>query len=150
MYSVNQTDTCLLNQLMFTMFHIYKNGNPLCHVRDIFFIDINDAEGMNPDNCCAECLHRYKNNLKMLRINSDLIFENTQKIRFQIENTEQIQIKTNDIENTESNTPCIPGGRGVCREPQIAAKAGRKKESNYNTFSMVGAKLCNSPIQSKA
>ncbi len=135
---------------MFTRFHIYRFGNPLCHVRDIFFIDYEDAEGMNPENCCADCLHRYKNNLKMLRINSDLIFENTQKIRFKIENTEQIQIKTNDNEITEPVTACIPGGRGVCREPQIETEISRKRESNYNTFSMVGAKLCNTPIQSEA
>lgn len=52
---------------MLSRFHIYQHGKALCHGEG-FYIQFEEALGMNPENCCTDCHRRFTNLAKMLKL----------------------------------------------------------------------------------
>lgn len=55
---------------MFGKFHIRYNNSLLCHAQGGAYIQFSEAGGMNPDNCCPDCVRRFKNLVNMQGINT--------------------------------------------------------------------------------
>lgn len=53
---------------MFGKIHIHQHGTALCHALGGLYIQFEVAAGANPGNCCEDCLRRFTNLAKMMKL----------------------------------------------------------------------------------